>query len=91
MNWRAANGTEVRQLLCGRSTCGNVPHGTPEGKAEVLKFRRGSCWKQDGDASACLRRFNGLMAQMAGRAAVRQRGGVMMPDYPEGRPYQQRE
>jgi hypothetical protein len=70
MNGRAANGTEVRQLLCRRSTCGNVPCGTSTGGSEGERLGRRSRWNQDTYASACGRGLNGLVAQMADGAVV---------------------
>jgi hypothetical protein len=90
-NWRAGNGTEIRQLLCRRSACGNVPGGSSCGAANILKFGRKSCWKQDGYASACQRRLNGLMTQMADGTIVGRRSGMMMPNHPERGRYQERE
>jgi hypothetical protein len=90
-NWRAGIGTEIRQLLCGRSACGNVPSGRSCGEVSILKFGCKPCWHQDGYASACQRRLNGLMTQMADRTIVGRRSGMMMPNHPDRSRYQERE
>ena len=70
MNGRAAEWHESEALLCGRSTCGNVPRGASEGESKGLQFRRRSRWNQDGHASAGGRRLNSLVAQMADGAVI---------------------
>jgi hypothetical protein len=81
----AANGTETRQLLRGRSACGHMPCRVRRGKAKVLRFGRRSRRDQDGQASGCQRRLDGLMAKVADGAGVRGRRRVLMPNHTDGR------
>jgi hypothetical protein len=82
---------EIWRLLCGRGARGNVPRGTSKGGAEGLRLGRRSRCNQDGYASVCRRRLNGLMTQVADGAVIDRRGGMMMPNHPERRPYQERD
>jgi hypothetical protein len=70
MNGRDAEWHESEALLCGRSTCGNVPRGASEGKSKGFQFGPRSHWNQDRHAGACGRRLNGLMTQMTDGAVI---------------------
>jgi hypothetical protein len=77
--------------LCGRSAHGNATDGGTRGKVITLWFWSARRANRDTHTDACQRRFDGLMAQMADWASVSGGVGMMMPDSPERRAYDQRE
>jgi hypothetical protein len=65
---------------------GNVPCDGTWDEVIELGFWPRPCGNQNVYTSACRRRFDGLMAQLADRAGVRERIGMVMPDLSQRRP-----
>jgi hypothetical protein len=77
--------------LCRGSSCGDVPFCGSRGEAIAFRFRPSPCGNKDAYPGAYRRRFDRLMAQVADRASIGGRVGVMMPDLSERHPHHYRE